>query len=89
MTDYEVRTHDADVILFFSTLRVDIKMLRELVSVVPYESLADAAIRPDGILYARSIGSGKEEVRVDNNLIASKSRLDRIRRFQRATGYKV
>jgi hypothetical protein len=74
-----------------SKIRVDIPSIRQLLSVVSMDSL-ESSFKPDGVLYARTIGFGLTtgvDMRVEKTLTPSNSRLGRLRKFQDATGYSV
>lgn len=70
-----------------SDIRVDIPSIRNLLSVTSYKALG---LKPDGVLYARTIGFGSTAN--DNGskgLVTSNSRIGRLKKFERATGYTV
>ena len=68
-----------------SDIRVDIPSIRNLLSVTSYQSLANQ--KPDGVLYARTIGFGSSES--NQKFTTSNSRLGRLKKFEKATGYNV
>ena len=75
------------ITLFISDIRVDIPSIRNLLSVTSYKALG---LKPDGVLYARTIGFGSTAN--DNGskgLVTSNSRIGRLKKFERATGYTV
>ena len=69
----------------FSDIRVDIPSIRNLLSVTSYQSLVNQ--KPDGVLYARTIGFGSSES--NQKFTTSNSRLGRLKKFEKATGYNV
>ena len=78
-TDPDAPNGDVD-----ADVRVDIPSIRKLLTVTSYKRLA---AKPDGILYARTIGFGSKST--GNGLIASGSRIARLKQFEHVTGYKV
>lgn len=68
-----------------SDIRVDIPSIRNLLSVTSYQSLTNQT--PDGVLYARTIGFGSSES--NQKFTTSNSRLGRLKKFEKATGYNV
>ena len=73
------------VTILLSDIRVDIPSIRNLLSVTSYQSLANQ--KPDGVLYARTIGFGSSES--NQKFTTSNSRLGRLKKFEKATGYNV
>ena len=71
--------------ILLSDIRVDIPSIRNLLSVTSYQSLANQ--KPDGVLYARTIGFGSSES--NQKFTTSNSRLGRLKKFEKATGYNV
>jgi len=71
-----------------SDIRVDIPSIRNLLSVTSYKALG---LKPDGVLYARTIGFGStaNDNGNSNGLVTSNSRIGRLKKFERATGYTV